>query len=134
MGKITTPPKETKLPSNFKYAEVFGVGIAAEPEWSAAKFKHVCGVMAQYLDNDADGCADDNAVVGLLASKNAEMVMMKKAENRSKYNFDKIMEFTSAWQDLQGNETRPDCSGTEAREDCRDAALEEVLHLISSHG
>merc|ERR1712032_799746 len=134
--KITTPPTATGYPSSFKWGEVLGVGIAAEGGWSDEKFKHVMGVVAQYLDNDGDGCADDPAVVKMLAKKKATMTMYNTAESAMKYNMKHLPleTYTVFRQDLQEFETNPKCSGTKATEKCRDAALEEVLHLISAKG
>ena len=44
-------------------------------KWTLAKFTHVLGIFAQYMDNDGDGCPDDTEVFDKLYNMNAMMLM-----------------------------------------------------------
>ncbi|MFT4668030.1 MAG: hypothetical protein ACI8YQ_003619 [Polaribacter sp.] len=84
--------------------------------------------MAQYLDNDEDGTPDNQAVVDKMVSNNAFMVMWKN-EN------DLDINPPSGWegQDLGNDETHPSFVAN-GKTGTYDAALEEVLHLITHVG
>ena len=45
-----------------RFTEVFGVAVFGAASISDAKFQHVASVLAEWLDNDEDGCVD-NALV-----------------------------------------------------------------------
>ena len=57
------------------YGQVFGVEVYAGKEWSLDKFKHLLGVLAQYLDNDENGCPDDMKVLNKMVSIKAAMIL-----------------------------------------------------------
>ena len=110
-----------------KGVTVFGVPIVATVATPDDKVVHAAHVMAQYLDNDEDGTPDNPLLVETMRSKNALLVMfadfdelrqsgLRGSELRQRYEI----------QDLEGHETLP----TEGF----DAALEEVLHLITFAG
>jgi len=106
---------------------VFGIDIYAAAQVEDAKLLHAANVMAQYLDNDEDGTADNQAVVDRMVSEKAYLTMWK-AEND-------LTEPPSGrqGQDLGDDETNPNyvTSGFSGR---FDASLEEVLHIITSAG
>ena len=60
----TDPPSQwSSMSAKFPdHCSPFGVSIFAKG-WPRDKFLHACNVMAQFLDNDQDGCADDTLVV-----------------------------------------------------------------------
>ena len=110
-----------------KYTTVFGVYIVATEGTPDAKVLHAANIMAEYLDNDEDEVVDDQAVVDVLVSKNATLMMFAtENEVESSGVFESSAIDNLAGQDLYATETAP-AGGF-------DAALEEVLHLISSHG
>jgi hypothetical protein len=78
MSAITDIPKKGPLsefrPTFTRYVMSFGVTIIATPEVPDAKLLHSLGVLAQYLDNDQDGIAD-NKVALALAKRNAVVLM-----------------------------------------------------------
>jgi len=106
---------------------VFGVDIYAVPEVEDRKLLHAANVLAQYLDNDEDGAVDNQAVMDKMLENRAFMVMWKKESD--------LNEFPSGreGQDLGNDETHPSyvadgCTGE------FDAALEEVLHIVTHAG
>ncbi len=126
----TTPPSQwSSMSSNFQqHCSPFGVSIFAR-NWPRDKFVHACNVMAQMLDNDQDGCADDASVVKNIRANQAGMAMFPN-EN---VNYD-IVADTFFAQDLYATETELGCSGASETSSCGDAAIEEILHVITSRG
>ena len=54
---------------------VFGIPMFATHQWSAAKLNHVASILAELIDNDNDGCADDLAALNtILASQDGKRV------------------------------------------------------------
>lgn len=84
------------------------------------------------LDNDQDGCADDAKVVNNLRKFRSGMAMFENENTMEKYA-DKIPQ-TFRWQNLFATETEPTCSGSSETKNCRDAAIEEIFHIVSGVG
>ncbi len=115
-----------------KYISVFGVHVLATSDVSDAKIQHAAGVMAQYLDNDADGAADDPPVLAAMLDANATLTLFGDEDDPDDSDFfDSEMVDTYNVQDLFAEETLPGGSNDEAG---FDASLEEVLHLICDYG
>ena len=117
-----------------KKVEVFEVPIYATRDTPNTKLLHAANVLAQYLDNDADGIPDNKRVLKALKERNGAMVMF--ATERAARRVD-IHEFIPerVWDRmivvaLFGEETRPGGSANGVF----DATYEEVLHLITSAG
>ncbi|MGK0391644.1 MAG: hypothetical protein ACI94Y_004411 [Maribacter sp.] len=108
--------------------EVFGIKTYAVSGVTDANLLHAANLMAQYLDNDEDGTVDNQAVVDKMIEKNAFMMMWK---SESDLNIDP----PNGWegQDLGNDETQPSFVANEQTGQF-DAALEEVLHLITHVG
>jgi hypothetical protein len=106
---------------------VFGVRIVASGSVPADKLDHAANVMAQYLDNDADGQPDDPAVVAAMVRERATLIMAGSSDELDRSGIFESEALDGFFgQDLYADETGPD--------DGFDAALEEVLHLISNAG
>ncbi len=106
---------------------VFGIRVVATAQVPAAKVTHAAHIMAEYLDNDEDGQVDDPPVVQAMIRRRALLVMFASSnelENSGIFEGNVIDGFHA--QDLQGDETNVPGRF--------DAALEEVLHLISTAG
>ena len=119
---------EDGILSNFnRKVVVFGVDIYAVAAVTDANLLHAANLMAQYLDNNEDGTPDNQAVVEKLVEKNAFIVMWK--------NENDLNEFPSGreGQDLGNDETHPSFVAN-GRTGQYDAALEEVLHIITHAG
>jgi len=132
-----------------KQLVVFGIPIHATANAPDAKVLHAAGVLAQYLDNDADGVPDDPFLVETLVERDGRLFMAVDRDELDEIferiemdhpgslakaawwiNPEGITPPDSVWQDLQAEETIPPDSG-----DGRfDGSLEEVLHLITHVG
>ncbi|KZN30016.1 hypothetical protein N480_03470 [Pseudoalteromonas luteoviolacea S2607] len=122
------PTKENSLESAFPVSvDVFGIAIRATQSTSPEKVLHAAHVMAQYLDNDEDGIADNSPIIEKMTSAGATLLM---APTESTFeDAVKGIEQQDAYQPLFGDETIPGNQGARF-----DATLEEVLHLITHVG
>lgn len=112
-----------------KKVNVFGVLLYATPTVSDNKLLHAANVMAQYLDNDEDGIANNQLVVKNMVDRNACIVMGEKQKELKKFFRSNPPADISA-QDLYGEETVL-VNGSNGQ---FDASLEEILHLITGVG
>jgi len=132
-----------------KKVVVFGIPVHATANAPDAKVLHAAGVLAQYLDNDADGAPDDPFLVQTIVERDGRLFMAVDRDELDEIferiemdhpgslakaawwiNPEGITPPDSVWQDLQAEETIPPDSG-----DGRfDGSLEEILHLITHVG
>ena len=132
---ISSPPNFEKYFT--KYVDVFGVLIYATASTPDEKVLHAANVLAQYLDNDADGIPDNPLVVEKLKITNSAVPMFLNGwENDNSELWDDYSEDLNCWTVLMGDETdvwfdnyRNDPSSTRF-----DFALEEILHVITQCG
>ena len=114
--------------------EVFGIAIFATHDTPDTKLLHAANVLAQYLDNDADGTPDNKLVLKALKEHHGAVVMF--ATERTARHIDIHQHIPErVWDQmvlvgLFGEETHP--GG--ADDGVFDATYEEVLHLITSDG
>lgn len=118
-----------------QYVDIFGVGIYATSEIPESKVLHAAGVMAQYLDNNADGQPDAPAVIRALQAKQASIFIFPRPDSRAEQDFfDQIEPLLDsgklALQPLYGEEIIP--NGAAMGE--FDVSLEEIFHIISNTG
>lgn len=125
------PPNQWKsmLQDFPRHCNPFGISVFAKG-WPRDKFVHACNVLAQMLDNDQDGCADDERVVAYMRKNQAGMAMFP---NERGEDYDLVPDTFNA-QGLWKVETELGCSGKDETANCRDAALEEILHVITANG
>jgi hypothetical protein len=118
-----------------KQVDVFGVMLFATENVPDEKLLHAAGVMAQYLDNDEDGIANNPAVVDALADQRAAMVMFADQREERRFDIDEFIAHSGseALQLLYAEETLPGASAGNLFGEF-DATLEEVLHLITQYG
>jgi len=116
-----------------KYVNVFGMHVFATKDTPSSKVGHASNVLAQYLDNNADGIPDNPAVVNALAQVNASVIMVSSEDamesllRRLPERFHEMVDRGQLEvQGLYAEETDPP--------DGFDFSLEEILHLISSVG
>ncbi|OUS07310.1 hypothetical protein A9Q81_01300 [Gammaproteobacteria bacterium 42_54_T18] len=106
---------------------VFGVTIKATAATPTEKVLHAANILAEYLDNNEDGIADNTAVVERLKNQKATLLMAKNAADMPKNAY---LTHGDSGQDLYAAETH--ING--AAQGKFDASLEEILHLITHVG
>ncbi|MEM7095961.1 MAG: hypothetical protein AAF567_23355 [Actinomycetota bacterium] len=113
-----------------KHVDVWGVAIVGTDTTDDADLLHAANVMAQYLDNDADGSPDDPAVLESMVANRATLLMAATPDEFEQLDGDALDQVFDAvglgGQDLYGSETN--------RAGRFDASLEEVHHLILNTG
>ena len=116
------------IPATFtKSARVFGIPINAKASTPDIKVRHAATVMAEYLDNDEDGKADNAAVVDTLVRRGARLLIFANEADLPETSY---VPSDASIQPLFNYETLPN-----GRAGGRfDATLEEVLHLITAVG
>ena len=107
---------------------VFGVPIYASPGVEGKKILHAASIMAEYLDNDENGIVDNQLVVNSLIAAEHKLLVWK-----DEADFQYINVPTSKIQDLGTDETNPSWHQNPSIGQF-DAALEEVLHMITQVG
>jgi len=92
---------------------------------------HAANIMAEYLDNNDDGVADNQQVVARLQQQNATLIMARDEADLEAAQ-GKIAQgvVIDALQDLRADEVFPNGAASGQF----DASLEEVLHLITHVG
>merc|ERR1719193_2969072 len=134
-GKTVVFPKLTSPIAGYKYTKVFGVPVFAHPSVSDAKFQHVASIMAEWLDNDEDGCVDTPVILKHLVGKEGTAFAVVKS-NTAKNDW--VVPFAQKNLDCSAPqaefETKPKCTGLKGTNACFDATLEEVWHIIQDQG
>merc|ERR1712110_468785 len=83
-SKITFPVKALKGVKGYPVmTEVFGIPIIAGSKFKkSGKLNHVASVMAELLDQDGDGCADDpNVLRNILLKSDSKKIAMVVGNN-----------------------------------------------------
>jgi len=134
-GKRVVFPKLTSPVAGYKFTKVFGVSVFAHTTVSDAKFQHIASIMAEWLDNDEDGCVDTPVILKYLVDKEAPayaVIKSNKAKGDWYVPFLKKGLQCSAPQEEW--ETVPKCTGVKGTNQCSDSTLEEVWHVIQGQG
>ena len=116
-----------------KKVNVFGVVIYATDDVSDLDLLHAANVMAQYLDNNEDGIADNTLILDKMVESQAAMVLFgtdNSKDMRALFNSGRQVEDQYKLQDLYGIEIHPNWNYDAPF----DATFEEVLHLITHSG
>ena len=136
---MTWTLKTSPVSSLPKYTTVFGVPVFAASSTTDAQFQHAASVLAEWLDNDEDGCVDNPTVLTKLTEKTdsvqASIVVPGKDGTMTealRLSLEKAGYSTSA--PLYNEELKPSCSGPAATSSCVDASLEEIWHVVTSVG
>lgn len=119
---------DSDLSSFNRKVMVFDIPIYAVAAVEDAKLLHAANLMAQYLDNNEDGVVDNQQVLDAMKNNQAFMVMWKKEKDLN-FNFPN----GRIGQDLGNDETHPSFVSN-GKTGNFDAALEEVLHIITHAG
>jgi len=110
-----------------QYVDVFGVNVLATAGVGYTQIHRAVNVLAQYLDNDASGAVDNRLVVDTLIQQGATLLITVDEDEAAALNDD-------AWTAAGYGATQFLYSGEINPDDGFDAALEEILHLISQYG
>ena len=145
--KVTWTMKTSPVSSLPKYTTVFGVPVFAASSITDAKFQHAASVLAEWLDNDEDGCVDNPSVLtALLAKHNGDQTAIVSPGTSGARHNNHTSSWTGTLQHELGEagysssapifneELLPNCAGPAATASCADASLEEIWHTITSHG
>ncbi len=109
-----------------KKVDVFGVPIYATNTTGDDKLLHAAGVLAQYIDNDEDGEADNPLILAALLEGNGAITMTRtQGEMRGTPRGSR-----PRGQGLYDEETRPNAK----EQGVFDTALEEIFHMVSDVG
>ena len=128
----SSPAAKNPLAQHFpKSTSVFGTLIVGTAKTPDASILHAANIMAEYLDNNEDGIADNPAVVDHLKTKGATL-LMGATEEEIQSLFEKLPE-SGAYQELYASEVIVGDSEKITNGEF-DATIEEVLHLISHVG
>lgn len=127
--------------------EVFGIPLIATAKFKkSGKLNHVASILAELLDNDQDGCADDpNVLRNILAkrigitSKKGLLKCIVLPNDADSVIADSVYLEAEAKGFLLGQiegekETVPKCSGLKNTKTCQDATIEELLHFVQNNG
>jgi len=117
-----------------RQVDVFGLTVYATENVPDAKLIHAAGVLAQYLDNDADAQPDNSLVIRALRKSKGVVFMFESERVFERIDIHRHIP-ERVWNEmltigLFAEETLPEGS-TRGR---FDATLEEVLHLVTSGG
>jgi hypothetical protein len=121
-----------------KYTSVFGIHIFAQTTYPETKFSYAAHVMASYLDNNADGVCDSQAVCDKLVANKAA-IFMHTDDRSQKAMIDSIDVQKSLGLHVTAILACTTAQGQSSRrlssvDKCRDTTLEEVLYLIFHQG
>ena len=118
--------------------EVFGIPMIATAKWSTTMLNHVASVLAELIDNDNDGCADDpKALKYLLKKKNGKRYGVILPNTKSMKGLAHSMKSVKKAGFMPLNiaglkETIPRCSGLKFTQSCCDASIEELFHFLTT--
>jgi len=66
-----------------KFVDVFGVFVVASPNAPLGYVEHTANVLAEYIDNDADGIPDDQTVLDVLVNGNFVVPVWTESDRES---------------------------------------------------
>merc|ERR1711934_27152 len=131
------PLKTSPVSTYPKYTEVFGVAVFGHSSITDAKFQHVASVLAEWLDNDENGCVDIPLVVSKMTTTSPKPFTLAERDNGAMTNAEQAAFTTAGFQTstiTYNKELLPACAGAAATDNCIDATLEEVLHMVTDEG
>ena len=89
-------------------------------------------MLAQMLDNDQDGCADDVLVVKTIRYNQAGVGLYIDEDDEK--GLESKMVNNCFGQDHYEDECQPTCSGSDDTSQCHDASIDEIFHVILQKG
>ena len=124
-------PALAKSANLSKGLTVFGINLLATSEVPNAKLLHAANIMAELIDSNEDGKADNQAVLDSLISQSAYETMYNlQSGNLVEIDNDVLRAVSIAATTLGAYETRANyADGVN-----HDASIEEIFHLITQFG
>ena len=120
------------IPSDFtKEVKVFNITVLATSATSDDDLLHVATILAEYLDSNEDGTADNTDVAEYLANNNKYMVVCADQTECDDQDFGNWPANGDGVVTVLANEMR---KTTDYASNGFDPAIEEVLHFITSEG
>ena len=124
------------------HCDVFGVHLFAHEDTELIKVQHACNVLAQWLDNDESGDPDNEKVIEALVSEKATVIMWPTDDGYEEVRRDFYDNMPTegrtppeyAYMSLTGEETIPYPEIPVPPGTRFDAAIEEILHLVTDCG
>ena len=119
--------------------EVFGIPIIAGTKFgNSAKLNHVASVMAELLDQDGDGCADDPNVLRHLltkAGKFRKAFVLPNTKPATQAATMAIMKKGFGYTlDVDIGQIKLNCTGLHFTPECSDNSIEEIYHFLTDYG
>ena len=138
--RIHFPVTDSGIPEYPFKMSVFGIPMFASSAWSEEKLNHVSSILAELLDQDEDGCADDQSVLkeittyenGGLSASALLPTLQDDVDSETERIMRKAGYFIATVE--AEDETIPECSGLNFTATCCDASIEELFHLVTSLG
>ncbi len=113
-----------------RYVNVFGLSVVAESALTTAQVLHGAAVLAELLDNDEDGVADDPALLTRLQDVKAVFPMFNAEGSPAYSDFESNYAGHGVSAVLFANEVDPTQPGHWGA----DATVEETMHTINHRG
>jgi len=113
-----------------RYAEVFGLRVYADSGFTDEQVLHAVSVLAELIDNNEDGDADDPAVLQALQQAGFVMPMFTSEDAESMQAFERHYTGEGVSAVLFANEVDPNRPGVWGA----DATVEEIIHTINHRG
>jgi len=138
--QIHFPVTESGIPEYPFKMSVFGIPMFASPAWSEEKLSHVSSILAELLDQDEDGCADDQSVLKEITTYKEEglsaSALLPTLQDDVDFKTERIMRKAGYFIAIveAEDETIPECSGLNFTATCCDASIEELFHLVTAVG
>lgn len=117
-----------------KRITVFGIPVYGTNDVPDTHMQHAAKVLAQYLDNDEDGTADNSDVISALADSSGALIVLSSEDEHDELfesGIGNLLDESSAILSVFVDEMV--LTGSSAQ-DGFDATLEEVLHLVTQGG
>jgi len=141
--KIHFPVKALKGVKGYPgMVEVFGIPIIAGTKFGdkigKKMLNHVASVMAELLDQDGDGCADDPNVLRHLltkAGKFRKAFILPNTKPATQAATMAIMKKGFGYTlDVDIGQIKLNCTGLKFTPECSDNSIEEIFHFLTDYG
>jgi len=113
-----------------KYIEVFGLRLYAEDDLTDAQVLYAATIVAELIDNDEDGLADDPALLEQLQANGFIMPMFGEEGSDAMRDFERHYQGNGTSAVLFADEVDPNNPGRWGF----DATIEEILHTVNHRG